>query len=122
MKVILRRFIGTVQKATGYRDFVADVAICCAKLEQFAFSSASGAGSPAGARSAAGATATHDAPNGTATFDQFVWVVELNTPIYLLATAGYFKLMSHKELLFGTPPEDVVLPAILANIGGSKLR
>ena len=47
-----------------------------------------------------------------------VWLIEVNTPVYLLATSGRFDLSSeaHREILCGElrPPEAITYPVLLA--------
>jgi len=46
-----------------------------------------------------------------------LWLIEVNTPVYLLATSGRFDLSSeaHREILCGElrPPETITYPGTL---------
>ena len=52
-----------------------------------------------------------------------MWVVEINTPGYLLATSGRFCLDSeaHLQILFGDEVNEIITyPVLLAEFGGFR--
>jgi hypothetical protein len=76
LRVALREFIAETAAATEYADFVCDVA-----LPRNWFWTA----------------------QSSAELRDKLWLIEINTPVYLLATSGYFCLDSpeHQEILVG---------------------
>lgn len=90
--------------ATEYQDFVADVALKwvdlmavrpCERMEVAATS-----------------------------LRKNLWLVEINTPVYLLATSGYFSLNleSHQEVLVGPVLDLFEYPFIIASISGKQSK
>ena len=101
LKRALRAFAKRVILATEYRDCVLDVAVPIAALD----AALNAANRPSGK------------PSAEAALLAGLWLVECNTPVYLLATSGCFDLSNEadREILCGDAVDaEVVLPVLLA--------
>ena len=101
LKRALRAFAKRVILATEYRDCVLDVAVPIAALD----AALHAANRPSGM------------PSAEAELLAGLWLVECNTPVYLLATSGCFDLSNEadREILCGDAVDaEVVLPVLLA--------
>ena len=99
LRVALRRLLHRVVAATEYADCCVDVALPLAALDRLAL----------------GASHEEEAVAAAALLCS-LWVVEVNTPVYLLATSGRFCLdsVAHRHVLFGEISDELVYPAVIA--------
>merc|ERR1712224_1159953 len=111
LKQAIKAFALRCVSATEYSDCVLDVAVPISALDA-AFEAALALMVPGGQEEAAAAAAA-----ATRLTDS-LWLIEVNTPVYLLATSGRFDLSSdaHREILCGElrPPETITYPVLLA--------
>jgi len=113
LKAALRLFLANLTCATEYADYVADVAIPSQLLFE---SSSSSSSEHSDCVIAAGGD-----------LQTALWLVEINTPVYLLATSGHFclDLSSHREILLSTKATSssltelgIVFPVLMVGVEG----
>ena len=117
MREAVRAFLQRVSAATEYQDYVADVAIHAGKFQALMRDWLAkeqcdpGAGAAVDAQQAAVVEAVQS----------LLWLVEINTPVYLLATAGVFCLDNdaHREILLGALSPVLKYPCVIASVDGS---
>ena len=148
LREALRTFLSDVVAATEYHDFVADVAIHRSEFGQLieAWAKEGGREGREGRERAGGqegdrkgrAEGTQDGKESAQekkdhlaeerevvnTIRQKLWLVEINTPVWLLATSGLWclDLESHRDILMGplSPFGLLTYPCMMASVEGHQ--
>ena len=118
-----------VAASTEYLDFVADVALSVEDFHRLTAPAPTTApASPSLTRMTPPPTPPNVSSEAGSSSESCVvqdlvsalWLIEINTPVYLLATSGNWQLSNpaHREILFGDLSSVLHYPCVLASVEG----